>query len=279
MNLIETIKASDEGVKVNIKESIYIRFNQIENFQSLMKKQLDSFLHEPINSSTAEKIKNKINESAIPFINREDIISTIKDRKPKRKKAIGLIGPMGGGKDTMANTIQSKSEENFLKIAFADEVRSMVFKTINYTPQDDYQYKKFKEILFSHNVDPSDIGSDDFNPFSGRDMLINLGDGMRKEDENYWINRVDARIQKLDSDIPIIFTDVRYPNEVDYLYDNFSEVELIFCAYKGKDSNMHLFPEIQSEKMACFFYYYKNKKHEDNISYEEVEQYKNTLVG
>lgn len=206
------------------------------------------------------------------IINKYAIYNSSVSQSKKRKKAIGLIGPMGGGKDTMAKQIIEEQKKDIITISFADEVRKMIFKTINFNPKTKKDYSNFKNIILESKENFSII-----KPFSGRDMLINLGDGMRKEDSLFWIKRVHSNLNNIDSNTTIIFTDVRYINEAEYIMNNFEDVTFIFCAYEGEGKKMMLCPEIDSEKMACFFYYFKNKKHGDIIKKEELNMYKNIL--
>lgn len=51
-----------------------------------------------------------------------------------------------------------------------------------------------------------------------RPMLVAYGMTMRMRDPNYWIKKVDTKIKKiLNEDYSVIITDVRFPNEINFV--------------------------------------------------------------
>jgi len=97
---------------------------------------------------------------------------------------IGLIGLAGSGKDTAAKAL---IKAGYHRVAFADELKSLAH-------------------YFGWNGEKDD---------DGRLLLQELGMACRRYDQNFWIRHVSKYIDK--TTVKIVFTDVRFQNEADYV--------------------------------------------------------------
>jgi hypothetical protein len=97
---------------------------------------------------------------------------------------IGLIGLAGSGKDTAAEAL---TEGKYYRMAFADELKDLAFQ-------------------FGWNGEKDE---------DGRRLLQELGMIGRRYSPNIWIKHVAWRV--VPKGPPIVFTDVRFQNEADYV--------------------------------------------------------------
>jgi hypothetical protein len=101
-------------------------------------------------------------------------------------KHIGLIGLAGSGKDTAAKALISLG---YMRYAFADRVKNLAWR----------------------------FGWDGNKDERGRALLQNIGMAGRQYDPATWIKYVELMIEH-ETDLElIVFTDVRFQNEADYV--------------------------------------------------------------
>jgi dephospho-CoA kinase len=101
-------------------------------------------------------------------------------------KHIGLIGLAGSGKDTAAKALYSLG---YMRYAFADRVKNLAWR----------------------------FGWDGNKDERGRALLQNIGMAGRQYDPATWIKYVELMIEH-ETDLGlIVFTDVRFQNEADYV--------------------------------------------------------------
>jgi hypothetical protein len=115
---------------------------------------------------------------------------------------IGLCGPAGAGKSTVADLLRRR--HNFVSLAFADPIYAAVTLITGLTA-DQLQDRDTKEKIIEH------IGK------SPRYLLQTLGTewGRNTIGENIWVDLLLRRLDKLKSfDFGVAVTDVRFPNEV-----------------------------------------------------------------
>jgi hypothetical protein len=115
-------------------------------------------------------------------------------------KVIGAAGGMRMGKDTLANYLCDKlnKKEGFAcwkRTGFADEVKKVFCDNFGVDLAFIEEWKVKKEV------------PEDFD-IPVRQGLQMIGDGFRKIREKIWINKTFAK-----KGIPLIISDVRYPNE------------------------------------------------------------------
>ena len=108
--------------------------------------------------------------------------------------AIGFIGYPGTGKDAIAQELVSN--HGYERIAFGDAVKQMLLD-LDPTYKDSYKlldYYKRRGYAYT------------------REKLQNLGQRLRDYDEKFWIRSMPAVL----ADRAIV-TDIRYPNELDWV--------------------------------------------------------------
>jgi hypothetical protein len=98
-------------------------------------------------------------------------------------KIIGLCGYAGSGKDALGAILVRK--HGFQRIAFADAVKEQAI-------EEGWSGRKDDE---------------------GRRLLQDIGMEKRLEDPLYWIKRASEKVNCVN----VVFTDVRFPNEVDFI--------------------------------------------------------------
>ena len=99
-------------------------------------------------------------------------------------KHIGLIGLAGSGKDTAAEGL---GKVGYWKCAFAGHLKNLAYE----------------------------FGWDGQKNERGRTLLQDLGMAARKYNANFWIEQI--RNWPSWKNVPIVFTDVRFQNEADFV--------------------------------------------------------------
>ena len=117
-------------------------------------------------------------------------------------KIIGVSGLARSGKDTFFEmSVRMKSEygKNIRRYAFADELKKEC---------DHYLISEYGISAFSNDTDEKKI----IRPY-----LVLYGTEKRNEDMNYWVNKVQEKIEKDKTSKAIFITDVRYENEINWI--------------------------------------------------------------
>lgn len=167
-----------------------------------------------------------------------------KDNKIMKNKIRAFVGTIGSGKGYRCDQLMN-SNPNYIKVDFADELRSMAFKLLGWKPKDVTEYEKFKA---------GDIYIDGFGFVYGRVFLQRLGETMRDIDKDFWIKLWTKRVDKLLSmGYDIVISDARHPNELEAIskYKSKLDAKAYFCNYisdRYDCKNAHI-----SEKMAQDF--------------------------
>jgi hypothetical protein len=117
---------------------------------------------------------------------------------------IGISGYKGSGKDTAAELLIHKYK--FIKCSFAQPVKDTVSRL----------FKIDKDILDGiYNRDEREIRRVDLFNYSPRELLQIVGTGLRKLiNENIWVDIAAQEALLYDH---VVFTDVRFPNEVEFI--------------------------------------------------------------
>jgi len=132
---------------------------------------------------------------------------------------IGICGNARSGKDTFcdfAKKFLSKKKVGAARAAFADEL------------------KKDLDDLCRNKIGISAFTKDSKEKEVIRPLLVTYGtDVIRKMDKTWWINRLEKTlgVHQHMGLIPIV-TDVRYPNEMEWIQDNHNGV-LVHITRKG----------------------------------------------
>ena len=132
---------------------------------------------------------------------------------------IGLCGHAQSGKDTfceIAKSFLSKKKVAAARLAFADEL------------------KRDLDPLCRHHIGCSAFTEDKKNKELIRPLLVAYGtDVIRKMDENWWIERLEKKLPLyFGQEILPIVTDVRYPNEIDWVQKQHNGV-CVYITRKG----------------------------------------------
>ena len=107
---------------------------------------------------------------------------------------VGIAGAAGAGKTTFARLLCGYFTR-FRRIGFADALKKMAL----------------------------DMGWDGQKGDKGRKLLQLLGTDVCRQciDNNYWVNRLAARVKTLDDLQLVVIDDVRFENEYDYVTTHF----------------------------------------------------------
>ena len=132
---------------------------------------------------------------------------------------IGLCGHGRSGKDTfceIAKRFLSKKKAAAARVAFADEL------------------KKDLDPLCRHHIGCSAFTEDTKQKELIRPLLVAYGtDVIRKMDENWWIDRIEHKLPLyFGQEIIPIVTDVRYPNEMEWVQKQHNGV-CVYITRKG----------------------------------------------
>ncbi len=113
-------------------------------------------------------------------------------------RIIGLTGYAGAGKDEAAKILMMNKRHVFYRVAFADELKSFALE----------------------------CGWNGKKDEAGRNMLQALGVFVRENiHPDAWINRTKTQVKwHLHNGHDIVFTDVRFINEIDYVRDLGGEI-------------------------------------------------------
>ena len=174
------------------------------------------------------------------------------------------IGVIGSGKNYTAE------KECDVRLSFADKLREDIWRLLNWEPDNEEEYNKFKEATFSSN----DLK---FFYSTGRIIMCRYADLVKEENPNYFTDHLIKRLKEklLDStcwDDTIGITDCRFPEEVKALLqfekDNFIRVTFVHCNFKSErycNNSDH-----NSEKMAQQFAGLKFTQSEFNLKIREM---------
>lgn len=112
-------------------------------------------------------------------------------------RIIGLYGNRCVGKDTFCRALQ-EVDSSFSRYAFADSLKDDLY---------DFVREKWHKSIYELNPQEKE---------KLRPLLIAYGMIRRSEDELYWVKKVLSDMDR-DKATNICITDVRFPNEHDYL--------------------------------------------------------------
>ena len=130
-------------------------------------------------------------------------------------RSIGLIGKMGSGKSTAADALRSLG---YIPLSFAAPLKEMV---IDADPLVTYGEHFGVPIHLSDLLDAGYTFEECKREYPEvRRSLQRIGQGIRRIDPDYWVRNLLARAVECPPSVPIVVTDVRYPNEADALRKN-----------------------------------------------------------
>lgn len=184
------------------------------------------------------------------------------------KKIICFLGRAGSGKDYQCCKLQ---EKGYTKLAFADALRDIAFSALNVDKE--WGMANYESIK----------ADDEFIKVSGvfdclflsfRKFLELLGtQGIRKYDEDFWVNALCKTILKKDLK-RICISDMRFINEYvklkDFAQKHGYEFKCIFCDYHSDRYQEHNNHESAALANALCDRHFKDLQ---EITYEDLKQY------
>jgi hypothetical protein len=172
---------------------------------------------------------------------------------------IGFAGVIGSGKDYNASRLEGL---HFTRVDFADAVRETLWLILGWKPKNQAEYEEFKTTVVSFRLKFSLP-----KLLTGRELLINIGDGFRKNyGENYWVDIAERKIKlAISAGKKIVVSDVRYSNEVKMLTDLGGKV--FFANYKSERYNSTYKSDSEYMSQALLA---KGFGDMDEIRYEDV---------
>jgi len=144
--------------------------------------------------------------------------TTKKGYNIKEMTILGVMGPAGCGKDTVAGLLK---KYNYTRVASADAMKQ---DAVRYFSVQLEQIENYKDCELAITSDQMEIGS-----FSIRHFLQTYGMDMRDRfGDNYWIDRsVNAKIKEMGQEAKIVVTDIRFQNEIDYVRSKGGQIAYI----------------------------------------------------
>ena len=146
--------------------------------------------------------------------------------------------------------------KGFKKISFADPLRCIAFKVIGIPYEEgmkQYVELKQKEII---------------NGLTFRNILENLGSGVRKYDKDFWVKAALEEIKSTGKNICI--DDLRYYNEYEilknYSLENNIDFKLVFCDYHSE-----FYEEDNPHESAALAKYLKDLGYRDQQYVEDID--------
>lgn len=152
-------------------------------------------------------------------------------------KLVCMIGVIGSGKDYRAKKLV---EQGYVQVNFADPLRELMWDIEGWRPENDAEYEVFKQAV---SYCP-ELG----RGVTGREKLQNLGQAMRKRDNDYWCDQ--WRKALITTYKNVVCSDLRFRNEFlqAYWFQDRRDVEFVFCDYRSdryEPDNEH-----ESERLA-----------------------------
>lgn len=140
---------------------------------------------------------------------------------------VALIGYGGVGKDTAGDYLVEAY--GYTKLAFADPLRELAKFVNPFVDADRTSIRYFDALLGCGYRDAKDAFPE------VRRFLDRLGRGVREVlGSEVWVEALAARLDALDPAVPVVVTDVRFPNEVALLEEyGFEVVRLTREGYRA----------------------------------------------
>ena len=127
-------------------------------------------------------------------------------------KVIGISGVARVGKDTFFRALLKESPNyNLVRVAFADELK-----------------EECNEFLMK-NVGISAFTQDPDEKALIRPFLVTYGSQLRRRRDPYcWIKRAEAKMSSIKgvNESTVVITDVRYPNELDWIHSKMKGISI-----------------------------------------------------
>jgi hypothetical protein len=146
-----------------------------------------------------------------------------------------IVGPIGSGKDYKARALE---KEGYIKVSFADYLRSSCWSLLLWKPENEKQYREFKDNL----IGPGNITGREFM-FSVEGLLKGThGDSIFiRKTIDYIVNHYSNKF---------VISDLRFESEYNALVKKFENLRVIFSNYKSDHYELR---KTKSEEMAVRF--------------------------
>lgn len=129
---------------------------------------------------------------------------------------VGLTGKAGSGKDTVADRLVDR--HGFTKMSFAGPLKDVLRSIDPILGMDVMRPGQLITVTQALEACGGEEGVKKVYP-AYRKYLQKLGtEGIRKYDEDFWINCALTELSKLDRNARVVFTDCRFPNEADVFH-------------------------------------------------------------
>lgn len=173
-------------------------------------------------------------------------------------RVIAFLGFQGSGKDFQCSKL---IKQGFRKVAFADPLRKLACKVVGLDYED--TMSKYDELKKTELI----------NGYTFRNILEQLGEGVREIDPSFWIKAVINDIRGSIKNVCI--SDMRYPNEFLEIHDYCKEHKIEFHAYlcdyhsdRYDANNPH-----SSAQLANYLVNILHKKDMEEIDYLTIAEY------
>jgi hypothetical protein len=128
---------------------------------------------------------------------------------------IGIIGKARSGKDTAALALVA--EHHYTRLAFADPLKELALAIDPLIPTSIDSHGRIHTRLSALIRDVGwEYAKDHYQEV--RRLLQRTGGGVREIDETFWLTATRKKLNAAEAwNIPVVVTDVRYPNEANML--------------------------------------------------------------
>lgn len=179
-----------------------------------------------------------------------------------KKEIITFLGLKTSGKDYRSYPYITYG--GYIKKAFADPLREVLWGIMGYTPESYAEFKKEELVVNKRKKILGFIPSvKEIKITTIRKMLQNTGSVFKKLfGENYWTNLWYKDLLETGGDNNIVVTDARFTYELKKILSLKKKgyrLRFVYCMYEGANYDELLADEHESEKLAQYMYTYREK--------------------
>lgn len=177
-----------------------------------------------------------------------------------KRQVVGIAGKKGSGKDTVADHLVEHL--GFVKLSFAEALYEEVSKSFNVStrllqrretkelgmlPLSRSDNPEFKKLMVSLGF--KENATDREHLLSPRAILQYWGTEYRRANfgDDYWINKLNEKIGKLDLTASIVVSDVRLKNELEYIKTLNGNTYLVDRPLASRTIDQHVSEQINFE--------------------------------
>ncbi|MGL5921971.1 hypothetical protein [Chroococcidiopsis sp.] len=136
------------------------------------------------------------------------------------RKLIGFSGAIGSGKDEAASYLVSRYDKVY-HVKIAHVLQDLVAVIAGFYREDTSHRQLFDDRNWKEHYALMTISDQVWTP---RELLKAIGNGMRDAiHPQLWVDVLDDKISTLPNDAIVVISDIRYPNEMDWLLSNRGE--------------------------------------------------------